>query len=326
MVLGTIRGERRKMGTRVSTHNGRRNRKGQVYNASHNDRTCKDQGRDGHIDQERTYQNLTWEWTEKGKKFKQSEMEWYATRYAKGCEARNERYRKKGNLDKIGGTEDLRQNAKTCPQETILQIGDQRASLEGKEMLGDMEATRLYKMVLLDAWKSLKRFLNGYKDNFHVLDMALHMDEATPHIHFRAVFDAENERGEVMPNQEKALEAMGFDLPEKDKPKGRYNNRKMAFDKAVREKWLECLENSLKRQKERHTEQSPVIDKLLEIEKTPKEGRKALEIEEYKLAKTRSLVAKNRRIIGYQDEFAEFVKAAEEEAERQRQFNRGKSR
>ena len=38
-----------------------------------------------------------------------------------------------------------------------------------------------------------------------VLDWALHLDESTPHIHERHVFDCENKHGEVAPQQEKEI-------------------------------------------------------------------------------------------------------------------------
>ena len=50
----------------------------------------------------------------------------------------------------------------------------------------------------------------------------------------RQVFDCENQYGEIAPQQEKALEALGFELPEPEKPVGRKNNRKMTFDSACR--------------------------------------------------------------------------------------------
>ena len=65
-----------------------------------------------------------------------------------------------------------------------------------------------------------------------MLDWALHLDESTPHIHERHVFDCENKYGEVAPQQEKALEALGFDLPDPGKPLSRRNNRKITFDAA----------------------------------------------------------------------------------------------
>ena len=48
------------------------------------------------------------------------------------------------------------------------------------------------------------------------------------------MFDCENQYGEIAPQQEKALEALGFELPEPDKPVGRKNNRKITFDSACR--------------------------------------------------------------------------------------------
>ena len=68
----------------------------------------------------------------------------------------------------------------------------------------------------------------------HILDWALHLDEGTPHIHERHVFDCENRYGELCPQQEKALEELGIPLPNPEKPKGRNNNRKQTFDAVCR--------------------------------------------------------------------------------------------
>ena len=73
-----------------------------------------------------------------------------------------------------------------------------------------------------------------FGSHVHILNWALHLDESTPHIHERHVFDCENQYGEIAPQQEKALEALGFELPEPEKPVGRKNNRKMTFDSACR--------------------------------------------------------------------------------------------
>jgi len=73
-----------------------------------------------------------------------------------------------------------------------------------------------------------------FGEHIHVIDWALHLDEATPHIHERHVFDYVNRYGEVEPKQEKALEALGFELPDPEKKQGRTNNRKMVFDAVCR--------------------------------------------------------------------------------------------
>ena len=68
------------------------------------------------------------------------------------------------------------------------------------------------------------------------------MDESTPHIHERHVFDCENQYGEICPQQEKALEAMDIPLPDPDKKPGKNNNRKIVFDKICRDLLLEICE------------------------------------------------------------------------------------
>ena len=79
-------------------------------------------------------------------------------------------------------------------------------------------------------------------ENLHILDWALHVDESTPHIHERHVFDCENQYGEICPQQEKALEAMGIPLPDSGKKPGKNNNRKIVFDKICRDILLEICE------------------------------------------------------------------------------------
>ena len=93
----------------------------------------------------------------------------------------------------------------------------------------------LWKIVFFD--KSITKF----GEHVHVLDWALHLDESPPppHIHERHVFDCENKYGEVAPQQEKALEALGFDLPDPAKPLSRRNNRKISFDTACRKMLFE---------------------------------------------------------------------------------------
>ena len=85
----------------------------------------------------------------------------------------------------------------------------------------------------------IEEFKAKYGDHVHVLDWALHLDESTPHIHERHVFDCKNKYGEIAPQQEKALEALGFDLPDPDKSLSRRNNRKITFDAACRKMLFE---------------------------------------------------------------------------------------
>ena len=80
----------------------------------------------------------------------------------------------------------------------------------------------------------LAEFEKRFGEHVHILDWALHVDEGSPHIHERHVFDCENRYGELCPQQEKALEALGIPLPDETKKKGPRNNRKMKFDSICR--------------------------------------------------------------------------------------------
>ena len=121
----------------------------------------------------------------------------------------------------------------------------------------------------------IEEFKAKYGDHVHVLDWALHLDESTPHIHERHVFDCENKYGEVAPQQEKALEVLGFNLPDPDKPLSRRNNRKITFDAACRKMLFEIAK--------RHG---------LELEEEAEYGnRKYLEKQDFILAKQREQLA-----------------------------------
>lgn len=77
----------------------------------------------------------------------------------------------------------------------------------------------------------------------HIIDWALHLDESTPHIHERHVFDCKNNYGKLCPQQEKALEELGVSLPNPDKKKGRNNSRKQTFDAECRKMLFRICEN-----------------------------------------------------------------------------------
>ena len=121
----------------------------------------------------------------------------------------------------------------------------------------------------------IEEFKVKYGEHVHVLDWALHLDESTPHIHERHVFDCENKYGEVAPQQEKALEALSFELPDPDKPLSRRNNRKISFDAACRKMLFEIAK--------RHG---------LELEEEAEYGnRKYLEKQDFILAKQKEQLA-----------------------------------
>ena len=194
--------------------------------------------------------------------FSDVERQFYESRYSNFVESQNERNAKIRHTERNRSIPDLLSSRKTCPEETIYQLGtlDEHASAED---------------LLNIVTEFIEEFKAKFGDHVHVLDWALHLDESTPHIHERHVFDCENKYGEVAPQQEKALEALGFALPDPGKPPSRRNNRKIPFDAACRKMLFEIAK--------RHG---------LELEEEAEYGnRKYLEKQDFILAKQKEQLA-----------------------------------
>ena len=216
------------MAKRLTRHNGRAGKDG-VYKASHNDRTFNTEHAD-HIDSERLQRNIYWDCfrgatypvQQDGEvSFEDVERAFYLKRYSDYLDGQHERNAKRRHTERDRSVDDLLGDKRFCPEETIYQIGTMEDSVSPDvlmEIVGEF-------MVEME-----RRF----GEHVHVIDWALHLDEATPHIHERHVFDYVNRYGEIEPKQEKALEALGFELPDPEKKLSRGNNRKMAFDAACR--------------------------------------------------------------------------------------------
>lgn len=274
---------------RATRHNGRSGKHG-VYNPRHNDRQF-DVSNSEHIDAEREKQNIYWDCyrgyvqnpsneilsnlgaIEPDVSFHDIEKMYYEDHYYNFIQGQNARNEKNRHSERNRTTEDLLKNKMTCPEETIFQIGK-----EGEHISG----TQLFKV----ADTFMKKFEGMFGDHVHILDFALHMDETTPHIHERHVFDCKNKYGELCPQQEKALEALGIPLPNPDKPRGRNNNRKMTFDLICRNLLLDiCREQGL------------------EIEEEPEYGgKKYLEKQEFIIQAQKEKIVRQEQKIKDQEE------------------------
>ena len=227
---------------RVSRHNGRAGKHG-VYNPKHNDRSFDVENADN-ITPSRTSLNLYWD-CQNGLRtheenasgqyptFTQHEHDEYERRYGAFIAGQNARNRKSGHAKRNRTIDDLLADTRICPEETIYQIGKE----------GDCPPPEVLTAIVSEFFATIEE---RFGTNVHVLDWALHLDETSPHIHARQVFDIVNRYGEVEPKQEKALEASGIPLPEPDKKPSRVNNRKITFDKICRELLLTiCKEHGL---------------------------------------------------------------------------------
>ncbi len=224
-------------------HNGR-SANGKAYSVKHNDRKFDVENAE-HIDEDRAASNIYWDLyrgfylsppggsPDDENSFEAAETRYYHAAYHDFIEGQNERNAKNRHTERNRTSEDLRHNKKTCPEETIYQIGTKDDHVSAEVLL---EIVSDY----------LNRFEELFGSKVRILDVALHVDEATPHIHERHVFETENQYGELCPQQEKALEELGFDLPDPDKKPGRYNNRKITFDSACRAMLFDiCKEHGL---------------------------------------------------------------------------------
>ena len=273
-VLPTKLLKRRDVYLKLTRHNGRAGTHG-TYNPKHNDRSF-NLANSEHIDPERAKGNIYWDCfhgfrsaldsTQTRMIWRRPSRMWNgnSTRasYTAFIESQNERNAKIRHTERNRSIPDLLSSRKTCPEETIYQLGtlDEHASAED---------------LLNIVTEFIEEFKAKFGEHVHVLDWALHLDESTPHIHERHVFDCENKYGEVAPQQEKALEALGFDLPDPDKPLSRRNNRKITFDAACRKMLFEIAK--------RHG---------LELEEEAEYGnRKYLEKQDFILAKQKAQLA-----------------------------------
>ena len=215
---------------RVSQHSGRQG------SARHNDRSflagrseAWRQEHAPHIDPERMDDNVVWTWDGQTD-VEASERAWYAQEYQRAQEATNARYAREGHSDRCKSTDQLYEGRLTRPEEMILQVGTQADGIDPAEFA---QAVDRY-LDKLDEWDT------AHGGHMHILSIALHVDESSPHLHIRRVWDYTDRDGLCRLGQAKALQAAGVPLPDPNKPTGRFNNRKMTFDSMARSWWQEC--------------------------------------------------------------------------------------
>ena len=229
---------------KASVHNGRANSKGIAYNANHNTMELS-RTRQPHIDPDRIHLNryiqyldggaaIAHKGGEGGYDSRKHEMDRYKQLYGEGLDARNRRYIASGHRERVKSVRQVYRDPKTAPMETIFQLGKKGSEMD--------EAKRT--QVMAGAWGDVLQHLHQqYGANLIPLDAALHRDEVNDHIHFRFTLGARDKFGHFMPNQNQALEAMGFDgrNPETGK-KDRYHNPLVAFTDEVRETFYQACE------------------------------------------------------------------------------------
>ena len=193
--------------------------------ASHNDRSF-DVNLATHIDQSRLHLNRYWVWAP-GMDFESAERLFYRKNYMQMTEEQN-RNRKSKRIP-----EDYLNLKRYKPEEVIVQIGNVQDQPEDPKIFDEC----------FDAFIS---FLNNWNkehgEHMHLLDYAVHKDEATTHAHIRLVWDYETKEGVKKISRNTALRLAGIGLADPDRPPSRTNTRKMAFDRMCREQWANICE------------------------------------------------------------------------------------
>lgn len=217
---------------RATIHNSRTGKDG-AYNTKHNDRQFDTRNAE-HIDPERVGNNRYWNWTGNPKmSFEDAERTFYEKHIKQHLDAQNARYKAQRHAERVKTMDEYRRSSQTCPEEVILQIGKL-----GDTIPADMMARIIQEQI---NWEQ-KQF-----PGVRVLDVALHMDEqGAPHIHERRAWVYTDKDGNTAISQNKSLEQMGVELPNPNKPRSRFNNRKMTFSRMCREHLLQiCKEHGL---------------------------------------------------------------------------------
>lgn len=220
---------------RITTNNSRRSAGGRVYSPRHNDREFNRQNAP-HIDPARTADNWNWTWMENyGKQcdFENAERIFYARHISDHLQAVNRRYEAQRHSERVKTLDEYRKSSQSCPEETIICIGNRERHPDPGELLA--------------AYLELQHWQQQTYPQLQVLDYAMHLDEqGAPHIHERHVWTYTDADGHLAIGQARALEQMGIERPHPEQPRSRYNNAKITYTQAVRERFAEiCRQRGL---------------------------------------------------------------------------------
>lgn len=241
---------------RGSHHTGRTNARGQAYNVNHNDRTFKQEKSvdyDRHIDASKSADNgyfvymmdnpiKTYRIHPENVSLRDFELKFYEENFGAHLAQTNAKYVKNRHKERVRTIEDVYTNPRTCPQETILQVGKD----------GEYKDLEKFKKMVR---KYCVAYNNSFSDNSMILDYSIHADETSMHAHVRRVFYVRDKDGNLELAQNKALEQMGYQLPNPGQKRSKYNNRLQTFTDDLRVFWYNMIEK---------------YDKDVKIEREPK--------------------------------------------------------
>ena len=127
--------------------------------------------------------------------FEDAEKLFYEQYCRTHLDAKNARYVAQRHPERVRTMDEYRQNPRTCPEETLLMIGNKNEYVPAK--------------TLQAICNDLKNWEEKQIPGLKILNMALHVDEqGAPHIHMRRAWIYRDENGVELISQGKALERL----------------------------------------------------------------------------------------------------------------------
>ena len=216
---------------RVTVHRGRVGKNG-AYSVKHNDRKF-DVDESEHIDGSQMAENRYKKFNSymHTESFDEHELAFYSATFGHALEDYNNRQIKNRNYGRVKTMDEYRKSSRTCPEEIILQVGNRDDTIASAQLT-----------------KIVDDFTNWHMrtyPQFKLLDAAEHNDEpnAAPHCHLRGVWVAYDADGNAYVSQRDALSQMGVEPPCPGKKISRYNNAKVTYTKACRDKMIDIAKS-----------------------------------------------------------------------------------
>lgn len=198
---------------------------GRCGSARHNDRSfTPSRETASNIDFTATNKNRVWSWNGEND-FTKSELAFYEQRYGEAVRQTNENYVRTRHPERCRDINSVYTGRLTKPEEVILQVGS---------MVDDINPDTFNRCVE-EYLAEFERWNREHGSHGHILTVAIHHDEDTPHAHIRRVWDYTDENGVVHLGQNQGLKQAGIRLPNPKEKESRFNNRKMTLDVHLRE-------------------------------------------------------------------------------------------
>ena len=213
---------------KLTCHTARKDRSGR-----HNDRNF-DLSYAKHIDASKIKDDKYWTYTGvKDKNLNEIELDYYVEHFQQYIDSQNKRNIASGHSERNKTIKQYYKSVSTRPEDKIIQIGDRKEHVDS-EILWQC------------ALEYQKRFNEIFGEHCKILTMALHVDEATPHVHIRRVWTYEDENKIKRVGQSKSLEKLGILPKDPTQKESRFNNSKITFTEQERALFRQiCLEKSI---------------------------------------------------------------------------------